>query len=202
MKVIVNKGIGTRSRIISVAHNLFVNQGYHRTSMRQIAEKAGIAAGGIYNHFENKENIFETVFFEYHPYKEVLPILLESTNENIEQFIRDAAGHMVDVLHRRPDFLNLMFIEIVEFNNIHALDIIQNILPKGLESIRARLHFREKRLKQIPPVILIRTFIGLFFSYYMTDIILGPGRKIEFEGNAMDYFVDIYLHGILSGEQS
>ena len=45
------KGEHTRGSIINAAHSLFANQGYAATSMRQIAEEAGLALGGIYNHF-------------------------------------------------------------------------------------------------------------------------------------------------------
>ena len=48
------KGERTRQEILQSAHQLFLKNGYHGTSMRQIAEGAGIAVGGIYNHFASK----------------------------------------------------------------------------------------------------------------------------------------------------
>ena len=50
-----SRGERTRAEIIQAAHDLFIQQGYHGTSMRQIAGQAGIALGGLYNHFESKE---------------------------------------------------------------------------------------------------------------------------------------------------
>ena len=45
------KGERTRTAIIDAAFDLFVRKGYHATSMRQIADEAGLAPGGLYNHF-------------------------------------------------------------------------------------------------------------------------------------------------------
>ena len=49
------KGETTRIAIEDAAVKLFMEHGYHATSMRQIAEHAGLALGGIYNHFSSKE---------------------------------------------------------------------------------------------------------------------------------------------------
>ncbi|MGC8856852.1 MAG: TetR/AcrR family transcriptional regulator, partial [Anaerolineae bacterium] len=70
------KGEITRQTIEDAALTLFLEQGYHATSMRQIAERAGLALGGIYNHFSSKEEIFEAIIVDRHPYKRVLPALL------------------------------------------------------------------------------------------------------------------------------
>ena len=59
--------------------------------MRQIAERAGLALGGIYNHFPNKETIFSELILERHPYRQILPILLNTPADNPESFVRSAA---------------------------------------------------------------------------------------------------------------
>ncbi len=70
----VSKGEATRARIVEAAYQLFMSQGYHATSMRQIVEKAGITMGGIYTHFACKEAIWEAVFMAKHPYHEILTL--------------------------------------------------------------------------------------------------------------------------------
>ena len=62
------KGEVTRLAIEEAALELFMEQGYHATSMRQIADKAGLALGGIYNHFSSKDEIFEAVDRFYRAY--------------------------------------------------------------------------------------------------------------------------------------
>jgi len=72
---------------------------------------------GIYNHFASKEAIFKAIIQERHPLLEVLPALQTVEGETVEEFVRNAARTLVGELRRRPDFLNLMLIEIVEFKS-------------------------------------------------------------------------------------
>ena len=59
----------SRGSILDAAQPLFVQQGYTATSMRQIAERAGITVSGIYNHFPAKGTIFQAILSERHPYQ-------------------------------------------------------------------------------------------------------------------------------------
>ncbi len=53
----------TRRRILSVALALFRERGYAGTTMRAIAEEAGLSLGAAYHHFENKQAIV-AAFYE------------------------------------------------------------------------------------------------------------------------------------------
>ncbi len=53
--------IDSRDRILQQATQLFIEQGYHRLSMRELAEAAGISKAGIYHHFKDKESLFLAV---------------------------------------------------------------------------------------------------------------------------------------------
>ncbi|HPH01729.1 MAG TPA: TetR/AcrR family transcriptional regulator [Spirochaetota bacterium] len=47
------------AHIIQAAITAFAQNGYEKTSISDIASRAGIATGGIYNYFKNKEDLFE-----------------------------------------------------------------------------------------------------------------------------------------------
>ncbi|MCA0240775.1 MAG: TetR/AcrR family transcriptional regulator [Proteobacteria bacterium] len=47
----------TREQILAAAAKLFAQQGYATTTLRQIADAAGIKAGSVYYHFEGKDDI-------------------------------------------------------------------------------------------------------------------------------------------------
>ena len=50
-----------RGRILTIARQQFEKKGYSKTSMREIAELAGVGVGNIYNYFTNKDELFREV---------------------------------------------------------------------------------------------------------------------------------------------
>jgi AcrR family transcriptional regulator len=52
---------GTKKIIFEVAVELFSQRGYDGVSIREIARGAGIKESSIYNHFKNKEDIFNCI---------------------------------------------------------------------------------------------------------------------------------------------
>lgn len=56
--------IGDRkAHILTVAAQLFSEQGYQATSMRELAERVGIEAASIYSHFSAKDDLLRTIVF-------------------------------------------------------------------------------------------------------------------------------------------
>lgn len=49
--------------IMQVALELFANEGFHTTSISQIAKKAGISKGLMYNYFESKKDLLKAIIF-------------------------------------------------------------------------------------------------------------------------------------------
>jgi AcrR family transcriptional regulator len=50
----------TRGRIQAVALDLFTEQGYDATSLREIAERLGVTKAALYYHFKSKEEIVDS----------------------------------------------------------------------------------------------------------------------------------------------
>lgn len=49
--------VSTRRRIQAVALELFTEQGYEKTSLREIAERLGVTKAALYYHFKSKDDI-------------------------------------------------------------------------------------------------------------------------------------------------
>ena len=193
---LATRGEQTREQILQAALQLFNDRGYHGTSMRQIAERAGVALGSIYNHFPNKEQIFLVVLMRFHPAVEILPALESAQGETVEELVRDAASRIVSQIDQRREFLNLMFIEMVEFKAQHIQELFQVIFPQVLAYATQSLQGRPE-LRPIPVPTLLRAFIGLFFSYLISELLIGTQFPSEAQENALEGFIDIFLHGIL-----
>lgn len=193
----ITKRERTRQAILDAAYSLIIEQGYAATSMRQISERAGLALGSIYNHFSSKEQVFQVIVEERHPMFQIMPLLNSVEGKTIEEFVRKAARLLIDELGHHPDFLNLMLTEIVEFKGEHIPIVFGKLFPMALP-LAERLAALEGGTRPIPAPVLMRAFLGMFFSYYITEILIGPVMPLEMQANALDYFVDIFLHGILN----
>ena len=53
-----------RKAILDSSLELIALQGFHGTSMKQVADNAGVAAGTIYVYFENKDVLIHELFVE------------------------------------------------------------------------------------------------------------------------------------------
>ena len=191
------KGEVTRLAIEEAAIALFMEQGYHATSMRQIAKRARHPLGGIYNHFSSKEEIFKGIIIDKHPYRIILPAILEAEGEKLEDFLRHAFHIIIAAMGERPEFVNLMLIELVEFKGKHGSMLLREVAPKILP-IFERVVKSRKDLRVSHPAVLMRSFIGMVVSYLITGIIISNSvlNKLM-PKNSADAYVDIFLHGIL-----
>ena len=56
------KGAETRARILEAALALFREKGYDATTMRGVAERAGVSLGNAYYYFESKEHLLHAFY--------------------------------------------------------------------------------------------------------------------------------------------
>jgi AcrR family transcriptional regulator len=200
LKDIPTKGETTRLAIEDAAIELFMENGYHATSMRQIAEHAGLALGGIYNHFASKEELFEGIIVDKHPYKKILPLILEAQGDTAEDFLKNAMRIVITELGREPYYLKLMMIEFVEFSGGHGAAMLKEIMPKVFPVFEQVVKLR-KDLRVTNPAMLMRSFFGMVLSYFITEMVISNSVISNLmPKNPMDVYADIFLHGILKPE--
>jgi AcrR family transcriptional regulator len=59
------RGRDTRSRLRELALQLFAEQGYEQTSLREIAERLGVTKAALYYYFRSKEDIVRSLVEDY-----------------------------------------------------------------------------------------------------------------------------------------
>lgn len=69
----------TAEKIHAIALNLFVNQGFERVSVRELAAATKVHAGSLYNHIENKQSLLFDLIEEH---ESGLLATLSQSNEN------------------------------------------------------------------------------------------------------------------------
>src|SRR5260221_4268606 len=111
----------SRRQVLDAALQLFSHQGYRATSVREIAETAGVSTGNVYHHFPAKEALFNTLLDEFwkisetprYPFTRALRT--GRFPENIEQ-LRAAARDSVREF--RPS-MALFFVDVLQLDGTH-----------------------------------------------------------------------------------
>ncbi|MEW2510627.1 helix-turn-helix domain-containing protein [Streptomyces sp. NPDC046870] len=89
----------TRQRIQDVALELFAEQGYEKTSLREIAERLDVTKAALYYHFKTKEEIIVSLFADLtKPIEDLIewggrqPHTLETKQEIVRRYSEALAG--------------------------------------------------------------------------------------------------------------
>lgn len=106
------EGSATRERILDVAEALFAQHGLAGTAVRDIAKAANLTPASLYNHFESKRALYDSVIERgVRPLLAVLEGLpsREHTAENID----DTINAIMDHLGKRPHLPRLIHHETI-----------------------------------------------------------------------------------------
>ncbi|GEM_PF-7106550 len=86
-----------RELIFEVAKEMFKENGYEETGLREIAFKAGVSVGTVYNYFPNKEAIKEAGIEEARiQIRKVASLLRLTTGRKVPQRLQVFAEHLLD----------------------------------------------------------------------------------------------------------
>jgi len=195
----LTKGEKTRVAIINAAHKVFLQKGFHGTSMREIADEAGLALGGLYNYFDSKEKIFGAVLDAYHPYRVILPALEQTQGDTVEELVRDMAAKVREGMAGVEDnLLPLVFIDFLEFRGRYLKRIVAKIIPSGLSFFR-KFGSLKGNLRKIPHPVMLRALTALIIGYFLTDLIARDLLfvKQQMPKDSFEQMIEIYLHGIV-----
>lgn len=101
-----------RQNIIEAAKTCFLNYGFKRTSMADIAKKVGISRPALYLHFENKEAIFRALSEQLH----------EASLEKAETALREK-GRIGDRLFKAFEYRTVELFALV-CDSVHGEELI------------------------------------------------------------------------------
>lgn len=191
-----------RNNILSSARNEFLEKGYTKASMRDIATNAGITVGNIYRYYESKEYLFESI---------VEPTYLEISHlfQNIELNEFE--------LHGKDEYLNFRTIftsqlmKIVEDNREEIVILIK--CSEGTKYRQAKSQFADivelKVNKYVIEVVqskganldknMVSRVISKSLIDGLTEIIIQNGlqdmKRLE---NDVKVLMDLYFSNILT----
>ena len=128
----------TKERILAAALDMFSQNGYAGTNIRELSESLGLVKSAVYRHFESKDAIWNTLLDELIAYYEArfgspehLPPVPESLEELVAMTMR-----MVDfTIHDEKVVKSRKLLTIEQFRDERARDLATKYFLTGLKDM-------------------------------------------------------------------
>ena len=132
----------TKERILAAALEMFSQNGYAGTNIRELSASLGLVKSGVYKHFESKEAIWNTLLDELIAYYEArfgspehLPPVPDSPKELV-----DLTMHMVDfTVHDETVIKTRKMLTIEQFRDDRARALATKYFLTGLTEMFTQL---------------------------------------------------------------
>ncbi len=192
-------------KIERAALQLFTRKGFHGTTVREIAKKAGVSMGKLYIYYPTKEDIFITLVhnlgrkMEVIRQKELIP-LMETLDPDSLKKLATAIGRVV---RENLDYWRLMYIDVVEFRHKHFIHSFREIAG-GLR-MYSNAVIQKSKVKfpaGVDPSLVYTAIYLQFFTYFLAEELFGAKRHLGMsDEEAIDQLVLLYTGGRTETEQ-
>lgn len=193
-----------KETIEDAARELFIKQGFHATSMRDIAKGAGVSLGNLYNYYETKDGIFESIINGYLTViDEKLKQIFAEIDEPLDpENLRKMGSMLGQLVDRHSDFWLLMYIDVLEFQNQHFRKMFDGISARFGKIFAAKFKEAEQRGDLRTGVEAAPVFTAAymqFFNYFLVEKLFGGNRHLGLsDEQALNCITKIFAYGTLS----
>lgn len=186
-------------KIERAALDLFTRQGFHGTTVREIAKKAHVSMGKLYIYYPTKEDIFIDLVnrmgqkMEAVRIKELVPLMRSADPESLRK-LATAIGRVV---RENLDYWRLMYIDVVEFRHKHFIHSFREIAG-GLRTFSTAMMQTSKSPfpAGVDPGVAYTSIYLQFFTYFLVEELFGAKRHLGLsDDEAIDQLVRLYTAG-------
>ena len=188
----------TKEGLITAAYELFSEQGYSKTTTKEIAERARVCELTLFRHFQTKQNVYKAVFMHYSPIQKLDQGLTEIEHlpfwEGVHHIVHLLIQHMQD--NRR--FILLVTQEapsIPEVQNIiNPLTIHDELVERMTLLLQKGVQIGEVR-SDLDLTVVSNTLLCMLCSFLV--LLSTEKLKTEIPPQEMcNTAIDCFLHGL------
>jgi len=193
----------TVQAILTAAEDVFADAGFHAAKMGDIATKAGVSVGTLYNHFEDREALLGGLLAAKRAelIEHVDRAIDEGANRPLRERLRGILGAFLAHCEQHRKFVHIALQrELGRFQQTYPqawakkTDTMQAIWERLDGQMRRGV--KERALRPEMADLAATFFIGMMRSLIMRDVVLGKGKGMAAE---LDSLLDMFFDGAGTG---
>jgi len=171
--------MNTKELILQIAKEEFINKGFEKTSLRDIAKKCHISPTAIYRHFLNKEDIFKEIMkplFDYFKEmtdmieKEDYKFLMDNNPSNVWAYEQGGNFIFNFLFGKYKDLVKLIVKERKDLFKKYIIDYEFNISNKYFNEMK-KYNYTIKKFNQTSFKIILDSYLEAYLNLlYLDDV--------------------------------
>ncbi|HLJ82118.1 MAG TPA: TetR/AcrR family transcriptional regulator [Ktedonobacterales bacterium] len=176
-----------RNQLIETALRLFAEKGMENTTIKDIAEAAGVAQGLLYHYYRSKDDLLWAIVGKYNPAMEMGQIFSAASDRPARDVLREAATRAYLLLSERGGALRVMAREALVRQDIQQAFRLAQAVAFGVLARFFDARIATGELRPHNPDVSARMLIGSVLALYTTGV---PAESF------LEEMVDNLLDGI------
>jgi AcrR family transcriptional regulator len=165
----------SRRLVLDAALRLFSTRGFRATSVRDVAEAAGVSTGNLYHHFPDKEAIFRTLLDEYQEMtaSEQFPLHRALQSGAFPDNLEDLGFAARDSVRQYRRYMLLVFVDVIEFDGTHIRAFYKSLAKRFAEIVQQHPEVNGRIRENVSPSAAMQLVARTFMSYFQLELLFG-----------------------------
>ncbi|MCB2205956.1 TetR/AcrR family transcriptional regulator [bacterium] len=202
-----------RQEIVEAAREVFALRGFSAATLDEIADRAEFSKGTLYNYFQNKEELFETVIADaVDEFVDVATRTCGGESCELQKCYVSFARQLLELLYANFSIYGLVMREFHKIDsNTHLATLFPNLLILLSDPVKKAI--REDQIDEMLPQQVAMMFLSTIFSVFKSslhmyhgDVLTRQSQEISLSGSEIDQEIDravrliekTFFHGILA----
>ncbi len=204
-----------QQEIVRAAREVFALRGFTAATLEEIADRAEFGKGTLYNYFQSKEELFETVIADaVDDFVDVATRTCTDARRTLKESYLDFAQQLLRLMFANFSIYGLMMREFHKMEaNTHLATLFPNLLIILADPLKRAIE--EEQIDNVPPEQTAMMYLSMVFSLFKSsmhmyhgDVMTEPrihtaltGAQVEAEIDTAVHLLErIFFCGILSRE--
>lgn len=159
-----------RNKVLIASLKLFAEQGFYQTTTAQIAKKAGVSEGTIYNYFKTKDDLLTQLLSPL--FTEIKTKFMRKLDQfqKLDALVDFIITDRLTFIKTNFDFFKLIFQEILTGNELN--NAIKDVATTH-SSLQTNIQDLQKRIPEINPnlsaIQVVHLLLGPILAYIMQE---------------------------------
>ncbi len=156
-----------RQEIVNAARELFLSQGYDKTSVEDIVRKVNVAKGLFYYYFPKKEALLSAIADQFiDEVNEEFSQYLTEDHPDLASMVNTLLGFFLDVIEKNENFLNIS----TSSGTVISLYVKQQLENTAIEALIGLLQQSPQKLRLKYPEYTARILVRGLADLYLEGV--------------------------------